>query len=87
MQLLPGNIVRSTAGRDKDHLYVVVTITPNRVMVADGVKRLVSAPKPKNCLHLQLVDKAKVATTDDDIRRILQSRDLLEEKKGGIYNG
>lgn len=87
MQLLPGNIVRSTAGRDKDHLYVVVTITAKRVMVADGVKRSVSTPKPKNCLHLKLVNKAIVPTTDDDIRRILQNTDLLEEKKGGIYNG
>lgn len=82
MQLSPGNIVRSTAGRDKDRLYLVVAVTANRVMVADGVKRTIATPKPKNSLHLQLIGKAQAATTDDDIRRILQNSDFMD-KKGG----
>ena len=36
MQLSPGNIVRSTAGRDKDRLYLVVAVTANRVRWPTG---------------------------------------------------
>lgn len=83
MQFSPGNIVRSTAGRDKNHLYVVVAVTPKRVMVADGHKRTISAPKPKNFLHLQLVSHAGCANTDDEIRHFLQKTGSQADEKGG----
>lgn len=84
MQFSPGNIVRSTAGRDKNHLYVVVALTPNRVMVADGNRRRISAPKPKNIIHLQLVrQQAGCVSTDDEVRHILQNTDSQADEKGG----
>lgn len=84
MQFSPGNIVRSTAGRDKNHLYVVVALTPNRVMVADGHRRRISAPKPKNIIHLQLVKhQAGRVITDDEVRHILQNTDSQADEKGG----
>lgn len=73
MEFSPGNIVRSIAGRDRDHLYVVVATTPERVMVADGHRRGVSNPKPKNPIHLQLHKRVgNYGMTDDDIRLILR---------------
>jgi len=87
MQFSPGNIVRSTAGRDKNQLYVVVAITAKRVMVADGHKRTISAPKPKNCVHLQLVSQAGCVKTDDEIRHILQNTERKADEKGGELNG
>jgi len=83
MQFSPGNVVRSTAGRDKDQLYVVIAVTPNRVMVADGHKRTFFAPKPKNCMHLQLVSQAECVKTDDEIRHILQNTERKADEKGG----
>ena len=74
MQFTPGNVVCSTAGRDRKYLYVVVAVTPERVMVADGRRRGIDNPKPKNPMHLQLIKpNASSNITDDDIRQILRS--------------
>lgn len=51
------NIVLSTAGRDKGNYYVVVGISNNRVLVADGKYKTIEKPKQKNIKHLQLVCK------------------------------
>ena len=49
MQFAPGNVVRSTAGRDKNHLYVVVSLAAGRVLVADGQRRTIRKLKPTPC--------------------------------------
>lgn len=88
MQLSPGNIVRSIAGRDRDHLYVVVAITPERVLVADGSRRGINRPKPKNPNHLQLLKRVgSCLSADGDIRQILREfsaeQSQICDKKGG----
>lgn len=51
--LAQGAIVRSTAGRDRGALYVVVGHEGDRyVLVADGRARPVRRPKKKNARHL-----------------------------------
>jgi ribosomal protein L14E/L6E/L27E len=87
-QFAPGNVVSSIAGRDRKHLYVVVAVTPERVMVADGRRRGLNNPKPKNPIHLQLIQpNASYSSTDDDIRQILRSitaeQSQASEEKGG----
>lgn len=52
MQLIIGQIVASRAGRDVAHLYAVVGLQEDRVLVADGDKRLLAAPKAKNLRHI-----------------------------------
>ncbi len=52
MDLERGQIVRSTAGRDKGLYLVVLADAGNRVLVADGHHRSLSAPKAKNPAHL-----------------------------------
>ncbi|HIV87671.1 MAG TPA: KOW domain-containing RNA-binding protein [Candidatus Pygmaiobacter gallistercoris] len=47
-----GRIVRSTAGRDKGLYLAVVADAGNRILVADGRRRPLSAPKAKNPAHL-----------------------------------
>lgn len=49
-----GRIVRSTAGRDKGLYLAVVADAGNRILVADGRRRPLSAPKAKNPAHLAL---------------------------------
>ena len=48
MGLTRGQIVRSKAGRDKGLYLVVLAQAGDRVLVADGRRRLLSAPKAKN---------------------------------------
>ena len=52
MGLTRGQIVRSKAGRDKGLYLVVLAQAGDRVLVADGRRRLLSAPKAKNPAHL-----------------------------------
>lgn len=49
-------VVRSSAGRDKNSLYVVVgKLDYPYVWIADGRKYKLDKPKKKNCRHLQIV--------------------------------
>lgn len=52
MELLAGQIVFSRAGRDRTDVYMVVAQDGDRVLLANGVKRTLAAPKPKNVRHI-----------------------------------
>jgi ribosomal protein L14E/L6E/L27E len=87
MLFAPGDVVCSSAGRDKNHLYVVVSLALGRVLVADGQRRTIRNAKPKNPLHLELVGGGDAAAlTDHEIRQLLQRMVELSQKckeKGG----
>jgi len=53
-----GQLVYSTAGRDKGQLYVVVGINTKDscVLLANGKSRKISNPKPKNLKHIKETD-------------------------------
>lgn len=52
--LRPGQLVRSTAGRDKgEHYLVLKKLDTKFVLVVNGKNRTVARPKKKNILHLQ----------------------------------
>ena len=53
MEIKPGILVRSKAGRDKDHVYAVVDLDEKYVYVADGVEKTLRHMKRKNSRHLQ----------------------------------
>jgi ribosomal protein L14E/L6E/L27E len=53
MELEPGQLVKSLAGRDKDKHYLVVGFLGNRVLLADGRSRPLQKMKKKNSKHLQ----------------------------------
>ncbi|MCF7936237.1 MAG: KOW domain-containing RNA-binding protein [Synergistales bacterium] len=56
--LQPGLAVRSTAGKDRGRLYVVLASAENeRIRVTDGRRRPVGHPKPKNPRHLQPIQR------------------------------
>ncbi|MDR0884226.1 MAG: KOW domain-containing RNA-binding protein [Oscillospiraceae bacterium] len=50
--LVRGQVVLSTAGRDKNRLLVVVQSATDHVLVADGKERKLAVPKRKNPKHL-----------------------------------
>ncbi|MBO8141988.1 MAG: RNA-binding protein [Firmicutes bacterium] len=54
MQLEPGRLVRSKAGRDAGKLFLVYRVLEDGfVLVIDGDKRPVARPKRKNPRHLE----------------------------------
>lgn len=74
MEVKPGQIVRSRKGRDVTKWYVVLGIEQDRVLLVDGQKRSLAAPKPKNSRHIQptnTVLDAKDLETDKQIKSAL----------------
>lgn len=58
MKLVPGQIVRSLAGHDKDSIFFVVGIVDDySVLIADGDRRRIESPKRKKAKHLQPYDR------------------------------
>lgn len=83
ISLEPGQLVVSTAGRDRGKFYLVLEETlDNKVYVVDGEIRKVANPKRKNKKHLRPCPenssefnqkfKAGLKITDLDIRKALK---------------
>lgn len=52
MDIQKGQIVFSRAGRDITDVYTVVAVEGERLLLANGAKRTLQAPKPKNKRHV-----------------------------------
>jgi large subunit ribosomal protein L14e len=83
-----GQLVLSTAGRDKDSLYIIYAIVnDNFLLVIDGVSRKITNPKKKNSRHLrvllehagEITDKLKQGEnfTDVEVRKNLKSLGVI----------
>ena len=74
MEIQPGILVKSKAGRDKGHVYAVVNVDEKHVYVADGAERPLRHMKRKNRKHLQPILKVRINGTPDDaaIREIIR---------------
>ncbi len=78
-----GQLVRSNAGRDSGHVYLVIgSVGPATLLLADGRGRGAAKPKRKNIRHISVlksVDRgvaAKLAggqTTDEEIRQAIRA--------------
>lgn len=53
MDVEPGQLVKSLAGRDKGKHYLIIGFEAGKVLLADGRIRSISRPKKKNPKHLQ----------------------------------
>lgn len=51
MDFVKGRLVRSKAGRDKTRTFAVVAVEGQWLMLADGGRRTLAAPKRKNVRH------------------------------------
>ena len=72
-----GQLVRSKAGRDKDHYYLVVADSEDGfVWLADGRKRPASEPKRKNVRHLQPVRKVAADLLDKEDGRGVTNEEI-----------
>lgn len=87
---LIGKVVLSKAGRDKDHLYVIIReIDKEYVLLSNGSTKTVEKPKKKKIKHLNFLetvdDEIKDAITNSDkstdlkIKRFLKLKDIVKE--------
>ena len=98
MDIRLSDVVRATAGRDKDKLFFVVGMEDGMVFLADGKGRRLEAPKRKKLKHVRLEARrdcraavklqsgAKV--TNSELRRALAEFSAESgEEKGGMEFG
>ncbi|MDL2325002.1 KOW domain-containing RNA-binding protein [Ruminococcaceae bacterium OttesenSCG-928-A16] len=78
MKLEVGQIVMSRAGRDVTRYYVVVQVAQSRVLLANGSKYTLQAPKGKNIRH---ISPTKTVLTPSD----MQTDDQLKQALA-VYN-
>lgn len=68
---LIGKVVLSKAGRDKDHLYVVIDVLNDKyVLLSNGNTKTVQMPKRKSLKHLRVLNNV-----DDEIKKSIISKD------------
>lgn len=76
-----GEIVQSTAGRDKNECFIIIKLDNRFVYIANGKERKLAKPKRKNIKHLKTVDKCVMlenvsnksqSLLDSDLRKILK---------------
>ncbi len=67
MVLEPGILAKSKAGRDKDCIYVIISVNDEYVYLADGKKRTVRQAKKKNLKHIQPIGSARCGSVTDDV--------------------
>ena len=74
MELKPGMLARSKAGRDKDCIYVIRSVNDEYVYLADGQLRPVCRAKKKNLRHVQPIKKlhSTSVTDDETIRNVIR---------------
>lgn len=53
-KIVPGQLVKSIAGRDCENYFLVMELGESFVRVADGKMRKVQNPKKKNVKHLKI---------------------------------
>lgn len=86
-----GEIVKSTAGRDKGSYYLVIAQkAEKRIKVVDGIKRKFNNPKYKNSRHLESTghisarflqwSAGKKRVRSEDVRLII--KDYLSNEEG-----
>lgn len=76
-----GGFVKSTAGRDKDDLFIILRENSEYVYLVDGIYRRMDKPKRKNKKHVQIIhhQDAKLSSKllnsehvrDEDVKRAL----------------
>lgn len=59
MKIVPGSVVISKAGRDKNKSFIVLEVGANNeyILMADGKLRRVENPKRKKLKHIIVTDK------------------------------
>lgn len=74
LELKPGQLVRSLAGRDKGKHYLVLReLDQKNVLLVDGRSRPVSRPKKKNKAHLQHYERRVELGEPLEVEKLIDS--------------
>lgn len=79
---LRGQVIKSTAGRDKGYLMTVVSADDGFVYVSDGKERRLAKPKRKNPKHIELVNETltdQQMNSDKALRKALAQIESTNE--------
>jgi len=71
-ELIPGNVVISTAGHDKDEIYLIINIDGKFAVLADGKKRKLDNPKTKNLRHVKYLAEGGVGLKNEEIAHLIK---------------
>ena len=66
MDLKTGMLARSKKGRDKDCIYVIISVKDEYVYMSDGVLKPLCHLKKKNRKHIQPIKKAGIVLVNDN---------------------
>ena len=85
MEYIPeaGDIVISKAGHDTGRAHIVLANVGSMALIADGKRRLVSAPKSKNVKHLRKVGNALAQSIKDGTVTDKEIRAAPKQINGG----
>ena len=76
-QIIKGDLVKSTAGRDKENIFLVVNVEDRFAYVVDGKVHTVKQLKKKNKKHLE---KVSTVTLTEYAERILEGKAVSNKK-------
>ena len=77
---LHGSIAVSTAGRDKDKVFIIVgVLDEDYVLIADGRSRKIEKPKKKKLKHLRIC-----CETDGELATLLNDKSLTNRTAAKI---
>ena len=79
---LRGQVIKSTAGRDKGYLMAVVSADESFVYVSDGKERRLANPKRKNPKHIWLMSETltdQQMNSDKALRKALAQIESTNE--------
>lgn len=87
MELTKGQVVMSRTGRDVNRYYVVVEWYGERVLLANGNKRTLAAPKAKNIRHIIPTKTVLLADEADTDAKVKAALAVFQNKQRGTTQG
>lgn len=64
----PGDVVVSTAGRDKDKIFLVAQVDGDYAYLVDGKIRKISLPKKKSLKHIKVILPKGLVSLSEEIK-------------------
>lgn len=80
-----GNVVRATAGKEKDQIFIIVGIDDKYAYLSDGKRLKTNKPKKKSFKHIKLCTNECLSerdVLDKNERANALIRKFLAEKRG-----
>lgn len=76
VEFVPGSLVRSLAGHDKNNLFIILKESGEYVYLVDGKIRKLEKPKCKNKRHVQIILEKDETLSN----KLIQGEPVLDEE-------